>query len=43
MMKEVEFDFDDDIFGESSCKESKVEKTYKPKQCNPEVCLIWGY
>ena len=40
MMKEWEFEFDDDIFGESNCKDSKVEEAYKPKQCDPEVCLI---
>ena len=39
-MKESEFEFDDDIFGESSCKENKVEEAYKPKQCDPEVGLI---
>ncbi|XP_068687108.1 uncharacterized protein [Montipora foliosa] len=37
MMKESEFEFDDDIFGESSCKESRVEEAYKPKQCDPEI------
>ena len=42
MMKELGFEFDDDIFGESSCKESKVEEAYKPKQCDPEVCLYKG-
>ncbi|XP_020612291.1 serine/threonine-protein kinase Chk2-like [Orbicella faveolata] len=36
MMKEWEFEFDDDIFGEPNCKESKVEEAYKPKQCDPE-------
>ena len=41
MMKEWEFEFDDDIFGESNCKDSKVEEAYKPKQCDLEVCLIW--
>lgn len=40
MMKEWEFEFDDDIFGESNRKDSKVEEAYKPKQCDPEVCLI---
>lgn len=31
MMKELEFEFDDDIFGELSCKESRVEEVYKLK------------
>ena len=32
-----EFEFDDEIFGESTSKESKIEEAYKPKQCDPEV------
>ena len=35
-----EFEFDDEIFGESTCKESSVEEAYEPKQCEPEVGYI---
>lgn len=38
-MKEFEFEFDDELFGESNCRERKVEEAYKPKQCDPEVCF----
>ena len=34
-----EFEFDDEIFGESTCREIRVEEAYEPKQCNSEVCL----
>jgi len=36
MMKEFEFEFDDEIFEESNCGTNIVEETYKPKQCDPE-------
>ena len=38
-MKEFEFAFDDEIFEESNCRTVRVQETYKPKQCDPEVCL----
>jgi len=39
MMKEFEFEFDDEIFEESNCGTNIVEETYIPKQCDPEVSL----
>ena len=38
-MKELEFEFDDEIFEESNCRTNRVQGTYKPKLCDPEVCL----
>ena len=38
-MKEFEFAFDDEIFEESNCRTVRVQEPYKPKQCDPEVCL----
>ena len=38
-MKALEFEFDDEIFGESNFRTNKVQESYKPKQCEPEVCL----
>ena len=39
MMRDVGFDFDDEIFGKSTCREVRVKEAYEPKQCDSEVCI----
>lgn len=36
MMRDVGFDFDDEIFGKSTCREVRVKEAYEPKQCDSE-------
>lgn len=37
-MKGFEFDFDEEIFGESNSRKERIQEAYTPKQCDPEVC-----
>lgn len=37
-MKGFEFDFDEEIFGESNSRKDRIQEAYTPKQCDPEVC-----
>lgn len=37
-MRDAGFDFDDEIFGATTCREIRIEQVYEPKQCDSEVC-----
>lgn len=37
-MKGFEFDFDEEIFGQSNSRKGRIQEAYTPKQCDPEVC-----
>ena len=33
-MRDAGFDFDDEIFGATTCREIRIEQVYEPKQCD---------